>query len=290
VNIVATNEPNRADQAFAGNLLLSTCAAEARALIEPSGTIVDLDLGEVVHQRGSQVTVTYFPFGPAMVSLSVELEGGRAIEVASIGHEGAVGGIVSCGHAPAFARAKVLVPGPALRVPMEALEEAKMRSAHIRNLFCRFSDYLLAQVMQSVACNAHHLIEQRAARWLLTAQDRAGDRIELTQDAFAGLLGVQRTTVNAVIQLLQGEGMIRSMRGLVTRHSRASATIRWSNISPTLSGPPARAPLADQSAKLQPSCAPARNGTSSMSAIPSASGMSIGARSSMTVPSFSGRP
>ena len=62
--------------------------------------------------------------------------------------------------------------------------------------------------MQSVACNAFHSIPERAARWLLTAQDRAGDRIELTQEAFAGLLGVQRTTVNAVIATLEDEGLI----------------------------------------------------------------------------------
>ena len=94
--------------------------------------------------------------------------------------------------------AEVLVAGPALKLPMTALEDAKNGSPFIRNLFCRFSDYLLAQVMQSVACNAFHSIAERAARWLLTAQDRAGDRIELTQEALAGLLGVQRTTVNAV--------------------------------------------------------------------------------------------
>ena len=74
---------------------------------------------------------------------------------------------------------------------MKALEDAKMRSGHIRNLFCRFSDYLLSQVMQSVACNAYHPIPERAARWLLHAQDRAGsDRLELTQESLAGLLGV----------------------------------------------------------------------------------------------------
>ena len=72
------------------------------------------------------------------------------------------------------------------------------RSPFIANLFCRFSDYLLSQVMQSVACNAFHPIPERAARWLLSAQDRTGDRIELTQEALAGLLGVQRTTINAV--------------------------------------------------------------------------------------------
>jgi CRP-like cAMP-binding protein len=215
MNRMATNELDRIDEAFAGNRLLSTFSPEARALIEPFGSIVELSVGEIVHPRGSDVEATYFPFRTAMISLVVELSGGRSIEVASLGHEGAAGGIVSCGHAPAFARAQVLVAGSALKVPMAAVEDAKGRSGHVRNLFCRFSDYLLAQVMQSVACNAYHPIEQRAARWLLTAQDRAGNRIELTQEAFAGLLGVQRTTVNAVIRILQDEGLITSRRGAI---------------------------------------------------------------------------
>jgi DNA-binding transcriptional regulator YhcF (GntR family) len=156
-----------------------------------------------------------------MISMTVELSGGRAVEVASIGREGAVGGIISCGQAPAFTRAEVLVGGSALRVPMTALEDAKRRSNFIGNLFCRFSDYLLAQVMQSAACNAYHSIPERAARWLLHAQDRAGDRIQLTQEALAGLLGVQRTTVNAVIQTLQSEGVISTGRGVITVTDRA---------------------------------------------------------------------
>jgi len=143
------------------------------------------------------------------------------VEVASVGREGAVGGIVSCGHAPAFSRSEVLVGGPAFRVPMKALEEAKNRSPFIANLFCRFSDYLLSQVMQSAACNAFHSIPERAARWLLQAQDRAGDRIELTQEAFAGLLGVQRTTVNAVVRQLQDEGLIAIGRGRIRVADRA---------------------------------------------------------------------
>ena len=115
----------------------------------------------------------------------------------------------------------MLVGGSAYRVPMRALEDAKRRSEFIGNLFCRFSDYLLAQVMQSLACNAFHTIPERAARWLLHAQDRTGDRIELTQEALAGLLGVQRTTVNAVIQTLEGEGLITTGRGVIRVADRA---------------------------------------------------------------------
>ena len=99
---------------------------------------------------------------------------------------------------------------------MAALEQAKKESPFIANLFCRFSDYLLSQVMQSVACNAYHSIPERAARWLLHAQDRAGSRLQLTQEAMADLLGVQRTTVNAVMQGLEGEGLISAGRGVIT--------------------------------------------------------------------------
>jgi CRP-like cAMP-binding protein len=216
-----TDELNRADEAFAGNRLLSTFSREARALIEPYGERVELESEEVVLRSGDQVSASLFPVGPTMISMTVALSGGRSAEVASIGREGAVGGIVSCGHAPAFSLARVLVPGPAFKVSMEALEDAKKRSPFINNLFCRFSDYLLAEVMQSVVCNAFHSIPERAARWLLHAQDRAGDRIELTQEAFAGLLGVQRTTVNAVVGELSGEGLIATGRGRVHVTDRA---------------------------------------------------------------------
>ena len=216
-----SDELDRLDEAFCGNLLLATFTKDVRALIEPFAEMVELDPGQRIQQRGTGVQWTYFPFGTAMVSLVLELSDGRSVEVASIGREGAVGGIVSCGHAPAFAHAQVQVEGPAMRVPMGALEDAKQRSDFLANLFCRFSDYLLAQVQQSVACSAFHSIQQRAARWLLTAQDRAGDRIELTQEALAGLLGVQRTTINAVVRSLQDEGLITVRRGRLIVTDRA---------------------------------------------------------------------
>ena len=211
----ATQDRPASTEAFEGNLLLSTFSSEYRALLESSAQTMQLELGERVQTRGSDVEWSYFPYGTTMISLVVRLKDGRSTEVASIGREGAVGGIVSCGHAPAFGDAVVQVAGPALRVGMDALEKSKAESSFIGNIFCRYSDYLLAQVQQSVACNTFHSIQQRAARWLLTAQDRAGDRIELTQEALSGLLGVQRTTVNAVAGALQDEGLITVRRGRV---------------------------------------------------------------------------
>lgn len=216
-----TDELPRAADGFAGNHLLATLSSQARALVEPFGSIVELKTGEVVLNRGDHVETSLFPIGPTLIAMTVELAGGRTVEALLIGRRGAVGGIISCGEAPAFTRAIVLVGGPAYRLPMTALEEAKRRSTFIANLFCRFSDYLLSQVMQSVACSAFHPVEQRAARWLLHAQDRTGDYIALTQQGLAGLLGVQRTTVNSVLQSFERDGLIATGRGSIEVADRA---------------------------------------------------------------------
>jgi CRP-like cAMP-binding protein len=212
---------------FASNRLLSTFSPADRQLIEDSATAVQLRRGEVLFEAGSEVPASHFPAAGTVVALVVGVLDGRMIEVATIGKEGAVGGIVSGGKAPAFARAVVQVPGTALKVDLKALETAKMRSPHVRDLFARYSDALLAQVMQSVACNAFHPLEARCCRWLLTAQDRAGgDEIPLTQEYLAEMLGVQRTTVSAVARALQDQGIIRYRRGTIHILDRAAAEER----------------------------------------------------------------
>jgi CRP-like cAMP-binding protein len=212
---------------FASNRLLSTFSPAERALIEASASAVELKRGDVLFEAGEEVPATHFPSAGTVVAIVVGIADGRTVEVATIGKEGAVGGIVSGGKAPAFARAVVQSPGDALRVDLKALETVKARSAPVRDLFSRYSDALLAQVMQSVACNAFHPLEARCCRWLLTAQDRAGaGDIPLTQEYLAEMLGVQRTTVSAVARGLQDQGLIRYRRGSIRILDRASVERR----------------------------------------------------------------
>lgn len=207
--------------AFTGNRLLATLSDAERDLLVPHMEAIELQPGDTVLQSGATVERSVFPYDSLVVSMIVELSGGRSVEVASIGKEGAIGGIVSCGHAPAFTHGVVGMRGKAVTVPIAALQAAKDASPHLNHLFCRYADFLLAQVMQSVACNAFHPIEARAARWLLHAQDRVGgDRLELTQESLAELLGVQRTTVNAVARILQEGGLIAYRRGAIQVRDR----------------------------------------------------------------------
>jgi CRP-like cAMP-binding protein len=110
----------------------------------------------------------------------------------------------------------VHIPGQALRLSTDRLEEAKQKSGRIADLFNRFSDYLLAQVMQFACCNALHTVEQRLCRVLVMAQDRTGDDLlDFTQQALADSLGVQRTSVTTVARTLEDRGLIRNRRGRI---------------------------------------------------------------------------
>lgn len=198
----------------AGNRLLGALRAADFALIEPHLELVSLHEGTVLFEPGEEVETAYLPCHRTMISLRLPTRRGEEVEAATIGREGALGGIVSAGVRPAYGRAVVQLPGPAYAIAVDRLAAAKARSAALHDLFARYADVLLAQVMQSAACGALHQIDQRCCRWLLSAHDRAGDRaFHFTQQALADMLGVQRTTVTAVCRRLEKAGLISHHRG-----------------------------------------------------------------------------
>ncbi|HEV2460598.1 MAG TPA: helix-turn-helix domain-containing protein [Ktedonobacterales bacterium] len=80
-----------------------------------------------------------------------------------------------------------------------------------------YTQALIIQIAQGVACNRLHSVEQRAARWLLTTRDRVGGpTFPLTQEFLAQMLGVRRASVSEVASTLQGEGLITYTRGIIT--------------------------------------------------------------------------
>jgi CRP-like cAMP-binding protein len=138
-----------------------------------------------------------------------------------IGQEGAVGGIISEGNKPAFARGIVQIAGPVLQLSADKLDSAKQRSPTLRDHFARYADCLLAQVLQSVACNAVHEFDARLARWLLTTHDRVGHPdLLVTQDFIAQMLGVRRSYTTRVVGALEKAQAITRSRGRITVEDR----------------------------------------------------------------------
>jgi CRP-like cAMP-binding protein len=104
-----------------------------------------------------------------------------------------------------------------VRMPISKLDAAKAQSPSLRNVFARYADCLLAQMFQSTACNAIHSIEQRTAKWILSAMERAdGDNIvPLTHEQLSTLLGVGRSYASRVIQIFKAEGIVETRRGSI---------------------------------------------------------------------------
>jgi hypothetical protein len=197
------------------NALLASLSKADQDLLIPHMLVCDLNADEALQKAGHQVSDTWFPCGPAMAAFRLRLRDGSAVEVALVGREGAIGGIVSNGQVPAFATAKVLFGGRFLRVKTAALEQAKLDSLTLRHWFSRYSDCLLAQVFQTSACNAAHTIAQRTAKWLLAAMSRTrGPEFAMTHVQLAEMLGVGRAFVTRVVAKLREAGTIETRRGI----------------------------------------------------------------------------
>lgn len=202
-----------------GSNLLATLRDEDLCRIDSIATRVSFDGGEVLYEPGDTVDYCFLPIDRAIGSYFVLLENGATVETVMVGREGALGGIVSNGRLPSYARANVMHQGDFYRIPIPDLDWAKRESPGIRHLFDRYADCLMAQVFQSIACNASHTIEQRAAKWLIAAVDRTGEHeITMTQEQLASMMGVGRSYVSRVIQRLKRDGLVATKRGGIVIH------------------------------------------------------------------------
>ena len=198
------------------------------ALIEPSLSAAKCGPNELLYNPGQDVETVYFPCGASLVSYIVPNEDGRDVETILIGREGAVGGIVSHGYLPAYTRISVKFGGPLVRLPISKLEAAKAKSASLRHIFARYADCMLAQMFQSTACNAIHSIEQRTAKWIIAAIERADGNnvVPLTHEQLATLLGVGRSYTSRVIQTFKAEGVLETRRGAIVVRNREGLQLR----------------------------------------------------------------
>jgi hypothetical protein len=199
------------------NNLLRRLSAADFALIAPHLELEEAGASDLLYNPGDNVDVAHFPCGPSLATFLVANEDGRDVETILVGREGAVGGIVSQGFLPAYTRIIVKFGGPFVRLTIAKLDAAKAKSKTLCNVFSRYADCMLAQMFQSTACNAIHSIEQRTAKWIVSAMERTdGDNtVPLTHEQLATLLGVGRSYTSRVIQTFKAEGILETRRGSI---------------------------------------------------------------------------
>ncbi len=196
------------------NGFLSALSADDFELIRPHLRTVDLLQEYVLVEADEPVKRAYLPH-KGVISLVVRLAKGDHVQVAMIGRDSIFGAFSGLGgDRTALNTAVVLVPGAASTIEMDRLRAAADQSATIRTALVRHALAVYAQVQQIAGCNASHTVEARLARCLLHTRDLSGsDRLVLTQELMAQMIGARRNSVSLVANMMQQADFIHYSRG-----------------------------------------------------------------------------
>ena len=210
------------DNSAFGNRLLDATPPDVGERLRPHLESVALQANQTIHEPGTTAEHAFFPTR-GLISLVTTMRDGASVEVGMIGKEGMFSISAILGDDAPAQRAMVQLAGSALRMPARMLRQEAQESAPLQVLLLRYAQVTLTTAAQTAACNRLHLLEQRCARWLLSAHDRAeADTFRMTHEFLAMMLGVRRPGVTVAVQSLQSSGMMTYNHGTMTILDRKS--------------------------------------------------------------------
>ena len=203
------------------NYLLSSLPADVYARLVPNLELVALPLGKVLYESGDTLRHVYFPVD-CIVSLLYVMEDGASAEISVVGKEGIIGIALFMGGDSTPSRAIIQSGGYAYRLLAQKFKDEFNRHSEMLMLLLRYTQSLITQMAQTAVCNRHHSIDQQLCRWLLLSLDRLPtNRLTMTQELIANMLGVRREGVTEAAGKLQKLGVIEYSRGQITVLDRA---------------------------------------------------------------------
>lgn len=207
---------------FSGNLFLASLAPADKAELERHLRPAELTLGQVIAEQGEGVERAVFPIDAQLANI-VQLDDGGTVEVAMVGREGLGGLAPIMSDRPCGWQVRVRTSGGAFVGPAAAVRSLQRTSTSFMARLLDLTQFYQEQAAQVSACNAHHVLPARLARWLLTALDMSpSDTLRFTQEELASLLGCQRTTVNEAAQALASLKALAYSRGQIRILDRTS--------------------------------------------------------------------
>jgi CRP-like cAMP-binding protein len=206
----------RAIPAFrSGNRLLDRLPGPSYERLRPYLRAAEFKTNHVLYEARAEVDWVYFPLNSVTSSVTV-MESGTAIEVATVGREGAIGLPALTVVAVSPHRVFMQIPGRMLRIDASRFNAIARKDGEVWGTMALYHQAFLFQVSQSVACNGLHTISKRCCRWLLLTHDRVdGDTMALTHEFLSMMLGVRRASVSVVLNNLQKKGLIQSGAGKI---------------------------------------------------------------------------
>lgn len=198
------------------NHLLAALPAEEFARLKPDLEPVSMTLGEVLYESGDKMTHLYFPT-TAIISLLYIMENGATAEIGIAGNDGLIGIALFMGGETTSSRAVVQSAGKAVRMNVASLKNAFALGGVFQNILLRYTQSLMTQISQTAVCNRLHSVEQQLCRWLLINHDQLQtNKLVMTHDLIANMLGVRREGVSIAAGNLQKKGLIKYVRGTIT--------------------------------------------------------------------------
>lgn len=176
---------------------------------------VQLSFDEILLKPNQHSELLYFPT-KGVVSLISVLDGNSTTEIGLIGREGMVGTLPFLGKGTSNSQSIVQSPGWAMQVEVGALQAEYDRRETLQKLLLDYALKLFNQVSQCSACNNHHTVQQRIARWLLMLDDRSDrETLLMTHQLLSKMLGVRRPGVTEIAKQLQRQEVIDYHRGKI---------------------------------------------------------------------------
>ena len=198
------------------NPLLAALSAGALERVLPHLRLVAMPLGKVLYEPGDLLSHVYFPTD-CIVSLLYVLTDGSSAEISVVGNDGVIGIALFMGGETTPSRALVQSGGHAYELHGQLLKNEFHRDGSMQLLLLRYTQALITQMAQTAVCNRHHSVDQQLCRWLLLSLDRlSGNRLTMTQELIANMLGVRREGVTEAAGKLQKLGVIKYQRGQIT--------------------------------------------------------------------------
>jgi len=204
------------------NHLIAALPTDEFIRLKPNLEPVSLLLGAVIYESGEQLEYIYFPT-TAIVSLLYIMENGATAEIGMAGNDGLVGIALYMGGSTTPSRAVVQSAGNAFRMHSKALNEEFSQGGVFQKVLLRYTQSLMTQISQTAVCNRLHSVEQQLCRWLLINHDLLqSNKLIMTHDLIANMLGVRREGVSIAAGHLQEKGLIKYVRGTITMLDRGA--------------------------------------------------------------------
>jgi len=195
------------------NEILLGLPSTEREFLVPKLEFMRLKTHHVLHEPGDTLKSAYF-CNSGLVSILSVFPGGKSVEVGLVGKEGFIGIPLVAGFRTAPTRAISQIEATVFRLSSETLVAALRQCPTLERRLQQFAQIMTMQTTQIAACNRHHEVDERLARWLLMSSDRIeSNSVPLTQELLAQMLGTRRSSVTVASGVLQKAGLIAHTRG-----------------------------------------------------------------------------